>query len=71
MAADRKRRGVEPPPASSDRVDCDGLLVARRETAAPEVKTTHGRGEALAHAAAAPGVRARALALVGHEEEGN
>jgi putative mRNA 3-end processing factor len=30
---------------------------------------THGREEALAHAAAGLGIKARALALVGYEEE--
>ena len=37
---------------------------------APEVWVTHGREEALVHAAAQRGIRARALALVGYEEEG-
>lgn len=38
-----------------------------QETGAPAVRITHGREEALAHAAA--GLGARALALVGYEEE--
>ena len=42
-----------------------------RETGAPEVWITHGWEEALAHAAAALGIRARALALVEYEEEGS
>jgi putative mRNA 3-end processing factor len=41
------------------------------EVGAPEVWITHGREEALAHAAAQRGIRARALALVGYEEEGS
>ena len=41
-----------------------------RRSGAPEVWITHGREEALAHAAGQRGIRARALALVGYEEEG-
>ena len=37
---------------------------------APEVWVTHGREEALIHAAGAKGICARALSLVGREEEG-
>ena len=40
------------------------------EVAAPEVWITHGREEAMAHSATQQGIRARALALVGYEEEG-
>ena len=40
------------------------------EVGAPEVWITHGREEALVHHLGKKGYRARALALVGFEEEG-
>ncbi|MDF1586213.1 ligase-associated DNA damage response exonuclease [Marinimicrococcus flavescens] len=64
-----KQRGVELPLVISDHADWDELLSTIREVQAPEVWVTHGREEALVHAAAGMGVRARALALVGYEEE--
>ena len=66
-----KQRGVELPLVISDHADWDELLATMRETGATEVWITHGREEALAHAAAALGIRARSLALVGYEEEGS
>mgnify|MGYP000476313010 FL=1 len=45
------------------------LPATMQETGALEVRITHGRKEALAHAAAGLGIRAKALALVGYEEE--
>ncbi len=66
-----KQRGVELPLVISDHADWDELLATMVEVGAPEVWITHGREEALAHAAAQRGIRARAwLALVGYEEEG-
>jgi putative mRNA 3-end processing factor len=65
-----KQRGVELPLVLSDHADWDELLATLVEVGAPEVWITHGREEALAHAAAGLGIRARALALVGYEEEG-
>ena len=64
-----KQRGVELPLVISDHADWDELLATMQETGAPEVWITHGREEALAHAAAGLGIKARALALVGYEEE--
>jgi putative mRNA 3-end processing factor len=64
-----KQRGVELPLVISDHADWDELLATLQETGAPEVWITHGREEALAHAAAGLGIWARALALVGYEEE--
>lgn len=64
-----KQRGVELPLVISDHADWDELLATLEEVGAPEVWITHGREEALAHAAAQRGIRARALALVGYEEE--
>jgi putative mRNA 3-end processing factor len=66
-----KQRGVELPLVLSDHADWDELLATMEEVGAPEVWITHGREEALAHAAAQRGIRARALALVGYEEEGS
>ena len=40
------------------------------DVGAPEIWITHGREEALMHAANARGYRARALSLVGYEDEG-
>lgn len=64
-----KQRGVELPLVISDHADWDELLATLDEVGAPEVWITHGREEALAHAAGQRGIRARALALVGYEEE--
>jgi putative mRNA 3-end processing factor len=66
-----KQRGVELPLVISDHADWDELLATMQETGAPEVWITPGREEALAHAAGQRGIRARALALVGYEEEGS
>jgi putative mRNA 3-end processing factor len=66
-----KQRGVELPLVISDHADWDELLATLDEVGAPEVWITHGREEALAHAAGLRGIRARALALVGYEEEGS
>jgi putative mRNA 3-end processing factor len=65
-----KQRGVELPLVISDHADWDELLATIDEVGAPEVWITHGREEALAHAAGLRGIRARALALVGYEDEG-
>jgi putative mRNA 3-end processing factor len=65
-----RQRGVELPLVLSDHADWDELLATLREVQAPEVWVTHGREEALVHAAARMSIRARALALVGYEEEG-
>jgi putative mRNA 3-end processing factor len=64
-----KARGVELPLVISDHADWDELLATIAEVKAPEVWVTHGREEALVHAATAMGVRARALDLVGYDEE--
>ncbi|HET6469982.1 MAG TPA: ligase-associated DNA damage response exonuclease [Geminicoccaceae bacterium] len=65
-----KQRGVELPLVISDHADWDELLQTARDVRAPEVWVTHGREEALVHALTQQGIRARALALVGYEEEG-
>ncbi|MBU0726860.1 MAG: ligase-associated DNA damage response exonuclease [Alphaproteobacteria bacterium] len=65
-----KQRGVELPLVISDHADWDELCQTLADVGAPEVWVTHGREEALVHHARSQGIRARALALVGFEEEG-
>ncbi|MDR3537269.1 MAG: DNA ligase-associated DEXH box helicase, partial [Acetobacteraceae bacterium] len=64
-----KSRGVELPLVISDHADWNELNATLDEVAAPEVWVTHGREEALIHAAAKRGIRGRALRLVGYGEE--
>ena len=64
-----RQRGVELPLVISDHADWDELLRTIEEVQADEIWVTHGREEALIHAAALMGKRARALALVGYEDE--
>src|SRR5262252_6991811 len=64
-----KARGVELPLVISDHADWDELTATLDEVAAGEIWVTHGREEALVHYATKAGYRARALALVGFEEE--
>lgn len=65
-----RQGGVELPLIISDHADWDELLQTFDDVGAPEIWITHGREEALMHAANARGYRARALALVGYEDEG-
>lgn len=65
-----KAQGVELPLVISDHADWGELLRTLDDAQAPEVWVTHGREEALAHAAAQKGIKARALALAGYDEEG-
>jgi putative mRNA 3-end processing factor len=64
-----KSRGVELPLVISDHADWNELNATLDEVGAPEVWVTHGREEALIHAAAARGIRGRALRLLGYGEE--
>ena len=50
--------------------DWDELMQTLDDVGAPEVWVTHGREEALVHAARQRGIAARALSLIGFEEEG-
>jgi len=70
VRARARQRGVELPLVISDHADWDELTRTLEDVQAPEVWVTHGREEALIHAAGAKGIRARALSLVGREEEG-
>ena len=71
VRARARQRGVELPLVLSDHADWDELLATLRDVGAPRVWVTHGREEALVHAARGMGIDARALALVGFEEEGS
>jgi putative mRNA 3-end processing factor len=64
-----RQRGVELPLVISDHADWPELLHTIRETGAEEIWVTHGREEALVHAVEQMGLKARALALVGREDE--
>jgi putative mRNA 3-end processing factor len=64
-----KARGVELPLVISDHADWDELTATIEEVAAEEIWVTHGREEALVHFATQRGYRARALTLVGFEED--
>jgi putative mRNA 3-end processing factor len=64
-----KSRGVELPLVISDHADWNELNRTLDEVGAPEVWVTHGREEALIHAAAQRGIRGRALRLLGFGDE--
>jgi len=64
-----KSRGVELPLVISDHCDWDELLQTLDDVGAPEVWVTHGREEALIHAAGKRGIRGRALRLVGYGDD--
>jgi putative mRNA 3-end processing factor len=64
-----RQRGVELPLIISDHVDWPELMQTIEETEAGEIWVTHGREEAVVYRARQMGRRARALALVGREDE--
>ncbi len=65
-----KSRGIELPLVISDHADWDELNTTIDEVQAPEIWVTHGREEALIHAAGQRGIKGRALRLLGYDEEG-
>jgi putative mRNA 3-end processing factor len=69
VRARARQRGVELPLVISDHADWDELTATLREVAPGEVWITHGREEGLLRWAELEGLPARALALVGYEEE--
>jgi putative mRNA 3-end processing factor len=69
VRARARQRGVELPLVISDHADWDELTSTVDELRPGELWITHGREEALARWAELHGVPARALALVGYEEE--
>ena len=64
-----RQRGIELPLVVSDHVDWPELIQTIAETGAEEIWVTHGREDALVHYLATLGRKARALALVGRDEE--
>lgn len=69
VRARARQKGVELPLVISDHADWNDLVATIAETGAEEVWVTHGREDALLHHLAQTGVRGRALALVGREDE--
>ena len=64
-----KQGGVELPLVISDHADWDELNATLDDVGAPEVWVTHGREDALIHAAGLRGIRGRALRLLGYGDE--
>ncbi len=64
-----KQRGVELPLILSDHADWDELTTTLEEVDAEEIWVTHGREEALVRWAELNGRKAKALSLVGYEDE--
>ncbi len=69
VRARARQRAVELPLIISDHADWDELTTTARELSPGELWITHGREEALARWAQLNGLKARALALVGYEDE--
>ena len=69
VKARARQRGVELPLVISDHVDWPELMTTIEETGAEEIWVTHGREEAVVRAVEMMGRRARALALLGREDE--
>jgi len=69
IRARARQRAVELPLILSDHADWDELTGALAELRPQEVWITHGREEALARWAGLNGLKARALAIVGYEDE--
>ena len=64
-----KASGVELPLVISDHADWDELTETLADVGAPEIWVTHGNEEALVHYATGQGYNAKALALLGYEDE--
>ena len=71
IRARARQQGVELPLIISDHADWDELTATLAEIRPAEVWITHGREEALARWCDLAGIPARALALVGYEDEGD
>lgn len=69
VRARARQRGVELPLVISDHADWPELIQTFEELAPEEIWITHGREEGLLRWAELKGVKARALRLVGYEEE--
>lgn len=64
-----KASGIELPLVISDHADWDELTQTLADVGAPEIWVTHGNEEALVHYAGGIGLKAKALALLGYEDE--
>ena len=64
-----RQTGVELPLVVSDHADWPELLDTISETGAGEVWVTHGREDALIHQLGLMGIKGRALAVIGREED--
>ena len=64
-----RQRNIELPMVISDHSDWPELLKTIDETGAAELWVTHGREEALVYEAGKRGIHAKALSLVGREDE--
>jgi len=71
IRARARQQGVEMPLIISDHADWDELTATLEELRPGEVWITHGREEALARWCSLAGLPARALALIGYEDEGD
>ena len=69
VRARARQRGAELPLVISDHADWDELNATIDDLPRAEIWVTHGREEALVRAAGLKGRNARALALVGYEDE--
>ena len=69
VRARARQRGVELPLVVSDHADWDELTSTVKEIAPGQLWITHGREEGLLRWAELEGVPAKALALVGYEDE--
>lgn len=69
VRARARQKGVELPLVVSDHADWDELTATFREVAPEEIWITHGREEGLCRWAELHGMKARALRLVGYDEE--
>ena len=70
VRARARQRGAEFPIIVSDHADWPELLQTIAEVEAGEIWVTHGREDALLHQISNMGLKGRALALVGFEDEG-
>jgi putative mRNA 3-end processing factor len=69
VRARARQRGVELPLVISDHADWDELTTTIKEVSPGELWVTHGEEEALLRWAQLEGVKARALSLVGYDDE--
>lgn len=69
VRARARQRGAELPLIISDHADWDDLCATISDVEAGEVWVTHGREDALVHQARAMGIEARALDMIGREDE--